>query len=91
MDERLMDIKRSVRHFILENFLFTNDESALEDARSLIETGTMDSTGVLELIMFLEQSFGLEVADEEMLPENLDSVLRIVDFVGRKQTTATVA
>ena len=86
-----MDIKRSVRHFILENFLFTNDESALEDARSLIETGTMDSTGVLELIMFLEQSFGLEVADEEMLPENLDSVLRIVDFVGRKQTTATVA
>lgn len=85
-----MDIKRNVRNFILENFLFTSDESALEDGRSLIETGTMDSTGVLELIMFLEESFGFRVADEEMLPENLDSVLKVVEFVGRKQTTVGV-
>ena len=83
-DERLMDIKRSVRHFILENFLFTNDESALEDARSLIETGTMDSTGVLELIMFLEETFGVQVSDAEALPQNLDSVTRIVAFLEHK-------
>lgn len=83
-----MTIRAQVRGFILSNYLFTEDQAALADGVSLMESGTMDSTGVLELIMFLEEKIGLKVADEEMVPENLDSVDAIVAFVGRKQQAA---
>lgn len=81
-----MSIKQQVREFILTNYLFTDDPKKLSDSISLMESGAMDSTGILELIMFLEEKFGLKVADEEMVPENLDSVDRVVGFVERKQT-----
>jgi acyl carrier protein len=80
-----MQVKESVRQYILKNYLFSTDESALKDDVSLMQAGVIDSTGVLELIMFLEEQFGVKVADEEMTPENLDSVERIVAFVGRKR------
>jgi len=76
--------KQKIRSYILENYLFSTDESALEDAESLIDSGVIDSTGVLEIIMFLEEEFGVKIADEEMIPDNLDSVSRIVAFVERK-------
>ena len=75
---------QQIRRFVLTTFLFTEDESALKSDDSLLDQGIMDSTGVLELVAFLEQQFGVKVADEELLPENLDSVNRIVDFVTRK-------
>jgi acyl carrier protein len=80
-----MEIRDSVREYILKNYLFTTDASSLRDDVSLMQTGVIDSTGVLELIMFLQEQFGLEVADEEMLPENLDSVQAITAFVKRKK------
>jgi acyl carrier protein len=80
-----MEIRDSVREYILKNYLFTTDASSLRDDVSLMQTGVIDSTGVLELIMFLQERFGLEVADEEMLPENLDSVQAITAFVKRKK------
>jgi acyl carrier protein len=76
---------QQIRRFVLTNFLFTENESELKSDASLLDQGIMDSTGVLELVAFLEQQFGIKVADEELVPENLDSVVRIVDFVGRKQ------
>jgi len=79
-----MEAMQKVRQFILKNYLFSTDESALKNDVSLMQAGIIDSTGVLELIMFLEEQFGVKVADEEMTPENLDSVDRIVGFVGRK-------
>ena len=75
---------QQIRRFVLTTFLFTEDESALKSEDSLLGQGIMDSTGVLELVAFLEQQFGVQVADDELLPENLDSVNRIVDFVTRK-------
>ncbi len=81
----VMQVKESVRQYILKNYLFSTDEAALKDDVSLMQAGVIDSTGVLELIMFLEEQFGVKVADEEMTPENLDSVDRIVTFVGRKR------
>lgn len=81
----MMSVKQQVKHFILSNYLFTDDESKLKDAESLMQSGAMDSTGILELIMFLEEKFGIKVADEEMVPANLDSVHSIVGFVERKQ------
>ena len=80
-----MAIKQKVRQFILSNYLFTDDDKKLSDAQSLMQSGAMDSTGILELIMFLEENFGIKVADEEMVPTNLDSVESVVSFVERKQ------
>lgn len=79
-----MAIRAQVRQFILNNYLFTNDDSKLSDSASLMQTGTMDSTGILELIMFLEENFGIKVADDEMIPANLDSVDNVVSYVERK-------
>ena len=60
-----MSIKQQVRQFILSNYLFSDDESKLADAESLMQSGTMDSTGILELIMFLEETFEIKVGDDE--------------------------
>ncbi|HMN42983.1 MAG TPA: acyl carrier protein [Povalibacter sp.] len=80
-----MSIKQQVRHFILTNYLFTEDPSKLADAQSLMQSGAMDSTGILELIMFLEEKFAIKIADDEMVPDNLDAVDNVVAFVERKQ------
>lgn len=82
-----MSIKQSVRDFILANYLFTDNQAKLSDSASLMQSGAMDSTGILELIMFLEEQFGIKVADEEMVPANLDSVVNVVSFVERKQAS----
>ncbi len=72
-----------VRRFIVENF-YVSDPSEVGDDVSLINTGLVDSTGMLEVIAFLETEFGIRIADQEMVPENLDSVARIAAFVERK-------
>ncbi|MEZ5540684.1 MAG: acyl carrier protein [Pseudomonadota bacterium] len=81
--------ERQVREYILENYLFTDDESALTNSDSFLELGILDSTGILEVILFLEEEFGIKVAPEEMIPENLDSVERIVNFIGQKQRSVS--
>lgn len=83
-----MSIKQTIRRYILENFLFTDDESVLQDGDSFLAGGVIDSTGVLEIILFIEEAFGIKVKDNEMLPENLDSVANLVAFVQRKQAVA---
>ena len=83
--EQYMSVEQQVRDYILENYLFTDDESALNNTDSFLETGILDSTGILEVIYFIEEDFGIKVEDEEMIPENLDSVDRIAAFVKRKQ------
>jgi acyl carrier protein len=80
-----MSIEQQVRSFILENFLFTDDTSALVDHESLLKRGVVDSTGILEIIAYLEEQFRIKVEDGEMIQENLDSVDRIAAFVTRKK------
>jgi len=72
-----------IRNFIVENFLF-GDGSSLQHETSFMESGILDSTGVLELVTFLETTFGIKVIDREMVPENLDSVSRAAAFAVRK-------
>ena len=79
-----MDTKARVRQYITTNF-YVADPAALRDDASLLDSGVVDSTGVLEVITFLEESFGVKVDDAEILPENLDSIERIVAFIGRKK------
>lgn len=85
MTEGLRD---KVRDFILENFLFTTDSSVLALDDSLLERGIVDSTGMLEIVMFIEEQFGIHMQDEEMIPENLDSVSNISNFVECKRQAA---
>jgi len=78
-----MELKKQIRDFVTSNF-YVADPAALEDRTSLLDQGIIDSTGVLEVIMFVETSFGIAVEDSEMLPENLDSIERIAAYVARK-------
>lgn len=80
-----MSVDERVRQYILENFLFSDDPSLLDPDDSFLERGLIDSTGMLEVILFLEETYGVKVADEEMIPENLDSVRKIAAFVQRKK------
>ncbi len=81
-------VRTELRQFIVENFLM-GDASALPgDSDSFLETGVIDSTGMLEMVMFLEQNFDLKIADRELVPENLDSLSNLVNFVGRKLNAA---
>ena len=77
-------IEPIVRQFVADNFLFREGAESLDENESLIAGGVIDSTGILELVSFLEQEFNLEIADEELVPENLDSLARIKAFVSRK-------
>ncbi|MBC8025544.1 MAG: acyl carrier protein [Steroidobacteraceae bacterium] len=77
-----------IRNFILENYLFTNDVSALGLEDSLLGRGIVDSTGMLEIIFFIEEQLGVKVKDEEMIPDNLDSVSKIAGFVANKRKAA---
>lgn len=78
------NIASEIRAFIVSNFLFGQADRALSDEESFLENGVIDSTGVLELVAFLEQRFEISVADRELLPENLDSVNNAARFVRRK-------
>lgn len=78
-----MDIADKVRQFIKENF-YAASSSDLTDDASLLDLGIVDSTGILEVVAFIEEAFEITVDDAEMLPENLDSIQNIVAFVGRK-------
>ncbi len=80
-----MDTKSKLRTYFLESFLFTNDQNALADDDSFLEKGFIDSTGILEVIYFIEDQFKFKVSDDEMVPENLDSINKIVAFVQRKK------
>ncbi len=79
-----MELLGAIRSFITSNF-YVADPSALSDEASLLDGGIIDSTGVLEVIGFLEQTFAIQVKDEEMLPDNLDSIGKIARCVERKQ------
>jgi len=81
-------LRSEIRQFVLDDLLMGDTESMLDDDESFLETGTIDSSGVLEVVMFLEHNFQLKVQDRELVPENLDSVNRLVQFVMRKKHAA---
>lgn len=85
------NVKERVRAFIVENFLFGDASQAPADDESLIENDVIDSTGVLELVAFIEESFGLTMADGDIVPANLDTLERIAAFVSARTAAATAA
>ena len=79
----MSEIKDKVRAFVVENFMFGNDEG-LEDDTSFLENGIIDSTGILELVNFLDEEFSISVEDEELIPENLDSIKNVTSYLQKK-------
>lgn len=77
-------IKTTVRQYIQDNFLMGTAEAYADDA-SFMDAQLLDSTGFLELVQFLEETYGIKVEDEEMMPDNLDSLDAVARFVSRKQ------
>lgn len=79
----MSDVKNKIKTFIIDNYLFGDDEG-LEENTSFLDEGIVDSTGILELIEFISDEFSITVEDEELVPENLDSINNVTAFIGRK-------
>jgi len=90
MPEKMLSIEQDVRSFIQNNLLF-GQELTFNDEDSFLEAGIIDSTGILELVHFLEEQYGLKVEDNELSPENLDSVSRVGMYVRTKDSTHRTA
>ena len=87
--EDIQEVRREVRDYVISSFYVPSPET-LGDSASLIKRGIIDETGVAEMVVFLESTFGIHVDDEEKLPENLDSIARIAAFVCRKKSSEPV-
>lgn len=85
-----MDNSSKVREFVVENFLFGDGEE-LKEETSFMEEGIIDSTGILELVFFLEETFSISVEDDELVPENMDSLRSIAGFIDQKLNGSSTA
>lgn len=81
-------IEPKLREFIVDNFLFGDRSKPLNGEDSFLEMGIVDSTGVVHLVSFIEETFGVTVQDEEIIPDNLDTIRNLVGFIQRKKETA---
>ena len=82
-----MELHTEIRNFIVENFMMGMNPDELSDSDSLLDKGIIDSTGVLELVGFLEENYQIQIEDEELVPENLDSVDNLANFIKKKQSS----
>lgn len=81
-----LDVREDLRGFITTNFLFGDESRTPADDEDLLLAGVVDSTGILELIEFLEEQFGIEVSEDETVPENLGSVDNLTRYVTGKRS-----
>lgn len=79
------EIASAVKNFIAQNFLFTDDATAVGDTDSLIATNVIDSRGILELVFFVEERFNIQVSNTDIVPEHFDSVAALSGFIANKQ------
>ena len=80
-----MSIEENVRNFIVENFIFDDNPDPFDNTQSFLESGIIDSTGMLELVSFIEENYSIKMEDEELIPDNLDSVNNVVSYISRKK------
>lgn len=81
----MLDTRAEIRNFIIDNFMMGMNPDELSDSDSLLDKGIIDSTGVLELVGFLEENYKFSVEDEELVPENLDSLDNLVKYIEKKK------
>lgn len=80
-----MVMEEKIRTFIQNNFLLGDKNRAIKEDESFLQSGIIDSTGVLELVNFIEETYKIKVEDEELVPENLDSIQNLIAYIQRKQ------
>jgi len=79
-----MSAELTIKNFIIENFIIDESTATLDNDQSFLESGIIDSTGILELVSFLEEHYNIKIEDEELIPGNLDSVNNVVTFINKK-------
>ncbi len=80
-----MDLKADIRKYIIDNFLYGQDDNSIGDDVSFLENGIIDSTGVLELVSFVQETYGIRVHDDELVPSNFDSLSKLETFILKKR------
>jgi acyl carrier protein len=80
----MLSVEQEIREFITEKFLYGEDDGNLSGGDSFMEQGIIDSTGVLELVAFIEGKYGIKIKNDELVPNNLDSINKLVRFINRK-------
>lgn len=86
-----MKLRMSVRLFIIENFLFGDESAMVADDVSMMNAGVLDSTGIMEILAYLEETYSILVEDEELTPENFDTVSGLASLIERKSGRAASA
>ena len=89
MEQDMKNYIETVKQFVVEKFLF-GDNDGFQEETSLLEEGIIDSTGILELVMFLEETYGIKIEDEELVPQNMDSLQNIARFLDSKLNSGLV-
>lgn len=84
-----MTIESAIHHYILEHILFHSEHIKLTSDLSLVENGILDSTGILEVVGFIESTFGITVEDQDLVPEHFDSIAKMVRYIETKQAGAS--
>ncbi len=87
----MQPIESEIRNFIVENYMYGQSPESLRDTDSFLALGVIDSAGILELVAYLEETFKMQVNDDELLPENLDSIAQVAAYVRRKTGSETMA
>ena len=85
-----MSLQQDIRSFIVENFLFGED-NGLEDDSSFVKEGIVDSTGIMQLVSFIQEQYMIAIEDEELTPENLDSITKVSAFIEEKKRVESLA
>jgi acyl carrier protein len=80
----MQNIEQELRQFVIDNFLFGQGNGHLQNDDSFLDKGIIDSTGVLELVVFLEEKYHIKIQDRELIPDNLDSINNLIRFVETK-------
>ena len=84
-DAAKTETKDKIRKFVINNFLLGDDNQILNDNASFLEQGIIDSTGILELVSFVQETFDIRIEDMELMPDNLDSLNKLEAFIAKKQ------
>lgn len=79
-----MEVKEQIKQYIAENFLFSSNGFSLDEDESFLEAGVVDSLGVVELVAFVEETYGIDVPDDDIVPDNFDSVDNLAAYIARR-------
>jgi acyl carrier protein len=88
--QAMQQIERKIRQFVVDNYFFGKDEREFSDEDSFLDKGVLDSLGILTLVSFIQQEYAIQIDDQELVPDNWDSVRRVAQFVHKKLNSSSL-